>query len=102
MDNTSITQVNFESDSNYYYTKFLELNGINQKLKKENDRLKKRVEQLEKECTAMDSKLYDLESFIRVMTPEEVKTVTERMINDLRQRYTSYWAKHRKDDEQNG
>lgn len=102
MDDSKISQVNFKSEYNNYYTKFLEQQGINQNLEKENTRLKKRVEKLEKECAAMDSELFDLESFIRVMTPEEVKTVIERMINDMRQRYTSYWAKHRKDDEQNG
>lgn len=107
MDDTKITEVNFKSESDFiyysdYYTKYLEQHGINKRLEDENTRLKKRIEELEKENTAMDSELYDLESFIRVMTSEEVKTVTERMINDMRQRYTAFWAKHRKDDEQNG
>lgn len=101
-NNKKITDVNIDSESNYYYTKFLEQHGINKKLEDENARLKKRIEELEKECAAMDSELYDLESFIRVMTDDEVKSITDRMINDMRQRYETFWAKHRRDGEQDG
>lgn len=93
MDDNKITQVNFDSDSNYYYTKYLEQHSINKKLNEENARLQKRVEELEKEYTAMDSELYDLESFIRAMSEDEVETVLKRMADIMRQRYKSFWGR---------
>ena len=83
-----------------YYTLYTEQLGKNSALSAENDKLKQKVNDLEKQIeiydkkiTAMDSELYDLESFIQAMSEDEVETVLKRMVDIMRQRYKSFWGR---------
>lgn len=83
-----------------YYTLYTEQLGKNSALSAENDKLKQKVNDLEKQIeicdkkiTAMDSELYNLESFIRAMSEDEVETVLKRMVDIMRQRYKSFWGR---------
>ena len=82
-----------KTDTNLNEQKLSALVAENSELKQKVDDLEKQIEIYEKKITAMDSELYDLESFIRAMSEDEVEIVLKRMADIMRQRYKSFWGR---------
>ena len=82
-----------KTDTNLNEQKLSALVAENSELKQKVDDLEKQIEIYEKKITAMDSELYDLESFIRVMSEDEVQTVLKRLVDIMHQRYKNFWGR---------